>query len=373
MLSLCAILILSIKDILESISSAAHVLLCLFKKFGSSFMPSQLYNDLMETFKDIYVWAAKYKTWKPDEPFLVASLGTDSLENYFSILRSLHKNGMMDALEIINRSQWIHTAEDILENHQDWKANHYGPKRLKVALHRSKADQWDIDNQLMRNVNIRTAWQKGVHNASMKLISSELFSPNEINFHEFSSTGITMLKPPMKRVSVTEVEYDWSLPEPSDVIDSEADTASIASIDDFIEIPGVAVDAMVRVGDVSMHKASVIRQRFSGQRVSMERLKHIRGMFKFESRKEVDIDKAIMLGDPVIANHRGATIIAIIMKLSINTKFVNYCDAADLKLHVLQLQEMELEVIDDDCVFDGVLKDDTATVTGDKCFPIAPT
>ena len=34
---------------------------------------------------------------------------------------------------------------------------------------------------------------------------------------------------------------------------------------------------------------------------------------------------------------------------------------------------LELEVIDDDCVFDGALKDDIATVTGDKCFPIAPT
>ena len=178
------------------------------------------------------------------------------------------------------------------------------------------------------NANIRTAWQKGMHNASMKLISSELFSPNEVDFHEFSSTGITMLKPPMKRVCVTEVEYDWSLPEPSDVIESEVDAASIASIDDFIEISGVAVDAMVQVGDVSMHKASVIRQRFSGQRVSIDRLKHVRGMFKFESSKEVDIDKAIMLGDPVIANHRGETIIATILKLSINNKFVNYCDAA---------------------------------------------
>ena len=219
----------------------------------------------------------------------------------------------------------------------------------------------------MRNVNIRTAWQKGMHNASMKLISSELFSPNEIDFHEFSSTGITMLKPAMKRVCVTEVKYDWSLPEPSNVIDSEADAASIAPIDDFIEIPGVAVDGIVQVGDVSVHKSSMIRQRFSGQRVSTDRLKRVRRMSKFESTKEVDIDKAIMLGDPVIANHRGATIIATILKLSINTKFVNYCDAADLKLHVLQLQEMELEVIDDDCVFDGVLKDDIATVTGDKC------
>ena len=137
-LSLYAFLTLSVKGILESISSAAHVLLCLFKQFGSSFMPSQLYNDLMETFKDICVCAAKYKTWKPGEPFLVVSLGTDSLENYFCVLRSLHNNGMMDALEIINRSQWIHTVEDILEKHQDWKANHYGPKRLKVALDRSR-------------------------------------------------------------------------------------------------------------------------------------------------------------------------------------------------------------------------------------------
>ena len=36
------------KDILESNFTAAHY--CVFKNIGISFMPSQLCNDLMETF-----------------------------------------------------------------------------------------------------------------------------------------------------------------------------------------------------------------------------------------------------------------------------------------------------------------------------------
>ena len=68
-------------------------------------MPNQLYNDLMDTFRDVYICAAKYKEDKPEEPLYVTSLGTDGEENNFNLLRATHNSGSLDAMEIENRSQ----------------------------------------------------------------------------------------------------------------------------------------------------------------------------------------------------------------------------------------------------------------------------
>ena len=55
-----------------------------------------------------------------------------------------------------------------------------------------------------------------------------------------------MLQPSMKRVGVTEIEYDWS---------HETDAVSI---DDFFWIFQGFLWIMVEVADINMHKASII-------------------------------------------------------------------------------------------------------------------
>ena len=68
------------------------------------------------------------------------------------------------------------------------------------------------------------------------------------------------------------------------------------------------------------------------------------------SKFDMDMDKAVMLDDPVIASPSGTTTIATILKLSLNTKSVNYCDPTELNFHVLEMQEMELQVVGQNCV-----------------------
>ena len=121
-----AYVLLYIQEILEAISSAAHVLLVVYRKYATSCMPNQLYNDLMVTFRDVYICATKYKEDKPEEPY-ITSLGTDGEENYyFNLLRATHNSGSLDAMEIDNRSQWIHAVVDVL----------WGPPRLETNLFR---------------------------------------------------------------------------------------------------------------------------------------------------------------------------------------------------------------------------------------------
>ena len=67
-----AYVVLSIQEILEAISAAAHVLLVVYSKYGTSCMSNQLNNDFMDTFIDVYICAAKSKEDKPEEPLLQA-------------------------------------------------------------------------------------------------------------------------------------------------------------------------------------------------------------------------------------------------------------------------------------------------------------
>ena len=50
----------------------------------------------MEIFTDVYICAAKFKSYRPQEPFFPFQLGTDSLENFFSLLRATHNTGSLD-------------------------------------------------------------------------------------------------------------------------------------------------------------------------------------------------------------------------------------------------------------------------------------
>ena len=182
-------------------------------------------------------------------------------------------------------------------------------------------------------------------------MDSNLFTHEEIDFSKFASDGITVLKPSRKMVGVTELGYDWSLADTSEVTAIEMNETEALSIDDMLPIPGVAVDPLVTVDESSMHKASLYVNDFLVSLYHLNHLKRVRGMYQ---------------------GGRGSShsfTISTILKISVNTKPVNYCDTTDLD--VLDVKEMEIKVAGDKCVWKGALKEVT-TISGEKWFPIAP-
>ena len=171
----------------------------------------------METFRDVYICAAKFKYYRPQETFFPFRLGTDSLENFFSLLRATHNSGSLDTLEIANRSQWIHAVDDIYKNHPDWQVKHNGRKRRNTSLDDSNSKEWNQDILKLGDVGISDCWNKGMHVASLKLLESKLFQRNELDFHKMSDTSVSILKPDGKRVGVICEEYDWSMPLPNEI------------------------------------------------------------------------------------------------------------------------------------------------------------
>ena len=101
-----------ISVILVDISVGVHILLILYRSTGASIIPGQLYNDFVETCRDLFITCMKYKEVCPDEPRHLILLGTDCLGNWFKLTRATHNSNMMDCLEMINRSQWLYVVDD---------------------------------------------------------------------------------------------------------------------------------------------------------------------------------------------------------------------------------------------------------------------
>ena len=70
---------LSIKEQLETISLAAHILLILQRTLWS-FIPNQLYHDIQASFEDAFYCAAKWKVHHPDLPLYLMLCSNDIIE-----------------------------------------------------------------------------------------------------------------------------------------------------------------------------------------------------------------------------------------------------------------------------------------------------
>ena len=196
----------SIALILEDISVSLHILLIIWRTSGSSCIPGQLYNDFVETCRDIYITAMKYKEVCPDKPLYLTLVGTDALENFFKLSRATHNCNTMDCRELINRSQWLHVIDDVFQRHPEWAAKNYGGKRLATTtkMDYSNPKEWNKDLLILKDVDITECWVKGRHRAALILLESKQFKPDEVDFQSIANEGSSILKPKKSRVGVSD-------------------------------------------------------------------------------------------------------------------------------------------------------------------------
>ena len=145
---------------------------------------------------------------------------------------------------------------------------------------------------MLAEVDIAGCWMKGRLRAAILLLESGLFESSEINFQSIENDGASISKPRGSRVGVSHTEYDWSLVE-DEVVE---DDSSVNTIDDLSPVPASIVDPIVMVDGKSFHKATVIRQILSTERVSGDRLKRVRGFSKFEPNSVTGEGSLVYIG-----------------------------------------------------------------------------
>lgn len=113
---------LSLFEQLVHLSSAAHMVLALYvwNNAKHSFIPTELYKDIMLMIKNAFFCVAKVKIEDPSANFFLILLGTDRLETLFGIMRTMvGSDATMDMLQIGLRAASTVDIANIFAKHPD--------------------------------------------------------------------------------------------------------------------------------------------------------------------------------------------------------------------------------------------------------------
>ena len=166
---------MSLEEQLTSLSTAAHLAMALYvhNSARSRFLPNQTYLDIMITIKNIYFCTAKYKEDNPTGKFYIILLGTDRLETFFGLTRTVAgTDNNLDVLQLGNRASGLTEVSAILTTRPEWVKV---PTRLRLpAVSRDENFSSKVDhlnpmawtgNVDIASVNIKNCWIKGCNNA----------------------------------------------------------------------------------------------------------------------------------------------------------------------------------------------------------------
>jgi hypothetical protein len=114
-----------LEDILEDLSQLSWLLTALWDQAGEDLMPSVTYHDLLQTCKAFFVFVAACMeeataTNKPVDVHL-SLIGSDFLEELFSILRTLDHHREVTTSDIEVKMGHTHTTMAVYAAHPDWR------------------------------------------------------------------------------------------------------------------------------------------------------------------------------------------------------------------------------------------------------------
>lgn len=122
----------SVKDALLCMSTSAFLLFYLYRQLGEQFMHNQLYHDLQSTIKSLYSLVSKYQQLDDGAPVNFFLSGSDKLEQFFCILRTLYSGSNFDLLQLAER---ISAAAQILDILLQYPHLDRGERRLGGGSH----------------------------------------------------------------------------------------------------------------------------------------------------------------------------------------------------------------------------------------------
>ncbi|KAF6757726.1 hypothetical protein DFP72DRAFT_808703 [Ephemerocybe angulata] len=207
---------LSLSEQLEHLSAAAHLVFALYKKGGKAFIPTMLFIDIIMMIKNVFFCVAKVKSDNPDGVYFIIHLGTDRIEIFFGILRTVVGNDCnLDILQISERSVGVVDIADILAKNPEWDQ---GPKRLQLpALSVESKPIPDSADHLspkylkgdyaLKNVTLQTCWRRGRERAEEEYApAAEIFKQAEAakGVHMLALLGTLLVTAPIPQDDVDE-------------------------------------------------------------------------------------------------------------------------------------------------------------------------
>lgn len=374
---------LSLESQLRKVSHAAHVLLSMTRSF--KVIPNQLYHDLMATFSNVIITAAKYKVYDPMEPLYLFLLGTDPLERLFGNVRVKYGVNSVDHLGLIDAARSLSACQEVLEKHQEWtkKTERYASR---LALDYSSTANWDAKKLTTQDIDLYDCFLKGRIDAQNTLKDVNSISTMSKDYSKLSTQKptVSFLKPLGRLIGLDNSTPDISLgdednetEDQEDPEDSDAADTTATSVADFLEDSSTRNDAQVLFKGKYAFKASLLKQCFNGETGSKDRCRRVRGLSRYHdenSAGEQALDNVMLPGDPVLITTMSSQRLCSVSLIKVGVKKVkSLCiDKLQDENIFLEVKSMQCEEKDDKIIWSGIFNLDTTTVPGSKCYAIQP-
>ena len=318
-------------------------------------------HDIQATLQDAIFCCCKAKAYSPEDPLYLVRNGTDPAECFFGVFRAKNKNCNLDSREFIHCASALSQVDHIIMNkHPEWSKSSRLSKRL--CLDYSSIDSWDKEKLVLLNVDVVGTFKVGKLNLSAMLLEHGL---QEIDFDGLSREGVTF-------IGVNNCNVDWSIPNDdvtvADVNDDEEVPEEDINLGDFIS---GKYDATVDIDGKHVFKATCVKEAFSSEPLSKDRLKRVRTMSSLTSSEAPS--KLLHVGDPVVVTKSGISLANITCIKSAN-KAVKFIDMNLLESENLQFTLMQLVLVEKEGKYfwTGEFEGDAFIVTGKDCIPIQP-
>ncbi|KAI6008633.1 hypothetical protein PISMIDRAFT_690710 [Pisolithus microcarpus 441] len=185
---------LSLSQQVSYISTCSHLLFCQYRLNRASFLPNQLYYDIMTTMKNLIFCIAKQLWLDSSSKFSFLDVGTDQIEVLFALIRMC--GGHNSAINYKQGIDRLRSACDISGVYSRNPDLHCGHRRLKLTrtehVDHINRDMWQGDT-VVRNCNLQTSWFDG-RAAAISILSTSPLFPEEYDFDTiFSVEGVDLI------------------------------------------------------------------------------------------------------------------------------------------------------------------------------------
>ena len=196
-------------------------------------------------------------------------------------------------------------------------------------------------------------------------------------------------------IGLTEIDIEFSDDEASDQfpcevapVDGNQDQEPVieslgADLLDVIPQPQASGqprhDTQILVDGNYVYKATVLKNAFSAAPLSKDRLRRVQGLTRYvdnqNSQTGIDIEDAIMVGDPILIYQHNEISVALVCKLERGSAKVKVLSSQQIneKNVLVTCKTLELKPEGDLYIWNGQFRHSEIAIPGSRCFAVSPT
>lgn len=185
-----------VSALLGGLSCVAHILLIIYRKNRTAFMPAQLYHDLQAFVRSAFFIVARAIELCPDLPFFMFQIGTDRLEQLFAFVRTVTHHRNCNTSELCDRFAAAYQLAGIWETNPTWRQPSRRLTGTKDHMNTLTWSKGPEGNTSVRGVSVLSCWMEGRRRAVEVLKKHSGYgNVSTSTFRSLADEGVTMFQP----------------------------------------------------------------------------------------------------------------------------------------------------------------------------------